>query len=73
MGREGCLKEDICCDQQLEVSGFLTLENMSKKMDYDRHRMGSQDATSATCLLGSGFFDGDLSWNRYLKTSHFHE
>ena len=37
MGREGCLKEDICCDWQLEVSGFLMLENMSKKMDYDRH------------------------------------
>ena len=73
MGREGCLKEDICCDWQLEVSGFLMLENMSKKMDYDRHRMGSQDAIGATCLLGSGSFDGDLSWNGSLKTSHICE
>lgn len=73
MGREGCLKEDICCDRQLEVSGALTLENMSKKMDYDRHRMGSQDAAGATCLLGSESFDGGLSWNGSLKTNHFRE
>ena len=71
MGREGCLKEDICCNWQLEVSWFLMLENMSKKMDYDRHRMGSHDATGATCLLGSGSFDGDLSWNRSFKNEPF--
>ena len=73
MGREGCLKEDICCDRQLEMSGVLTLENKSKKKDYDRNGMGSQDAINATCLLGSGSFEGGSLWNRSLKMSHFRE
>ena len=62
MGQEGCSKANICCDRQLELFGVLTLENMIvKKMYYDRHGMGLQDATGATCLLGPGSFDGGSS------------